>query len=95
MQRNRTICGLVQALVVVEAGTSGGTWEAGLEALKLGIPLFVLDFPEPAPSAQGNPLLLKKGGEPLPCHPGEVPDFRTLLAALETGITRTTVSSLF
>ena len=29
MQRNRTICGLVHALIVIEAGTTGGTWEAG------------------------------------------------------------------
>lgn len=84
MQRNRTICGLVQALIVLEAGTSGGTWEAGLEALKLGVPLFVLDFTSPAPSAQGNPLLVKKGGVPLPCQPGELPDFRLLQEALES-----------
>jgi predicted Rossmann fold nucleotide-binding protein DprA/Smf involved in DNA uptake len=40
MQRNRTICGLVHALIVIEAGTTGDTWEAGNTALGLGIPLF-------------------------------------------------------
>jgi DNA processing protein len=84
MQRNRTICGLVQALIVVEAGTSGGTWEGGQEALKLGVPLFVLDFAEPAPSAQGNRLLIKKGGQALACRAGEPPDVGPLQDALAT-----------
>lgn len=84
MQRNRTICGLVEALIVVEAGTSGGTWEAGVEAIKLGIPLFVLEFADPGPSAQGNRLLVKKGGTPVPCPRGELPDLQPLLEALNT-----------
>jgi DNA protecting protein DprA len=83
MQRNRTICGLVNALIVIEAGTSGGTFDAGQAALDLGVPLFVLDFPDPAPSGQGNPLLLKKGGQPLPCQPDREPDLTLLLQALE------------
>jgi DNA processing protein len=82
MQRNRTICGLVSALIVIEAGTSGGTWEAGLEALRLGIPLFVLDYQDPAPSGMGNPQLLRRGGQPLPCQPGEPPDLTSLIRAL-------------
>lgn len=83
MQRNRTICGLVHALIVIEAGTTGGTWEAGNTALGLGLPLFVLDYANPAPSAQGNSLLLSKGGRPLPCRPGEMPDLTLLLEALD------------
>jgi DNA processing protein len=83
MQRNRTICGLVHALIVIEAGTSGGTWEAGNTALELGLPLFVLDYPNPAPSGKGNPLLVSKGGRPLPCRPGEPPDLTLLLNSLD------------
>jgi DNA processing protein len=83
MQRNRTICGLVHALIVIEAGTSGGTWEAGQAALGLGIPLFVLDYADPAPSGKGNSLLLRKGGRPLPSRPGEPPDLTLLLQALD------------
>jgi DNA processing protein len=83
MQRNRTICGLVHALIVIEAGTSGGTWEAGQAALSLGVPLFVLDYADPAPSGKGNPLLLRKGGRPLPCRPGESPDLTLLLHSLD------------
>jgi DNA processing protein len=88
MQRNRTICGLVHAMVVIEAGTSGGTWEAGLAALDLGIPLFILEYSSPSPSGLGNPLLLKKGGVPLPCHPGELPDITRLLQSLELPISK-------
>jgi DNA protecting protein DprA len=88
MQRNRTICGLVHALVVIEAGTSGGTWEAALTAIALGIPLFVLDYPNPAPSGLGNPLLLKRGGQPLPCHPGELPDLTRLLELLDLPLSK-------
>ncbi len=95
MQRNRTICGLVRALIVIEAGTSGGTWEAALDALKLEIPLFVLDFAEPAPSAQGNPLLLKKGGVALPCRSGELPDLGSLCEALDTIKSEVREQSLF
>jgi DNA protecting protein DprA len=83
MQRNRTICGLVHALIVIEAGVTGGTWEAGKAALSLGVPLFVLAYENPAPSAEGNALLLKKGGKPLPCRQGEPPDLALLLKALE------------
>lgn len=83
MQRNRTICGLVHALIVIEAGTSGGSWEAGQTANDLGIPLFVLAYANPAPSAQGNSLLLRNGGKPLPCLPGEPPDLTLLLQSLE------------
>ena len=82
-ERNRTICGLVHAMIVIEAGTTGGTWAAGQAALELGVPLFVLDFPNPAPSGEGNPLLLKKGGRPLPCRPGEPPDLSLLVQALD------------
>lgn len=88
MHRNRTICGLVHALIVIEAGTSGGTWEAGLVALQLGLSLFVLDYSTPAPSGLGNPLLLGKGGQPLPCRPGEPPDLTLLLRALDLPLKR-------
>jgi len=61
MQRNRTVCGLSDALVVIEAGTSGGTFEAGKLALRLRMPLFVADYAEPATSAAGNAYFLAHG----------------------------------
>lgn len=83
MQRNRTICGLASALIVVEAGTSGGTWEAGLEALRLNVPLFVLTFEDAPPSAQGNSVLVKKGGVALPCRSDGLPELGPLRETLE------------
>ncbi len=65
MQRNRTVCGLSDALVVIEAGTSGGTFEAGKMALRLKMPLFVADYAEPAASAAGNTYFLARGARAL------------------------------
>lgn len=41
MQRNKTILGLVDAAIIVEPATSGGTHETGKAALKLGCPLYL------------------------------------------------------
>ncbi len=42
LQRNRTICGLSQALAAIEPGFKGGTYSTACHALKLHCPLFVL-----------------------------------------------------
>jgi DNA protecting protein DprA len=65
MTRNRTICGLSDALIVVESGMTGGTFEAGEFALTVDTPLFVAEYANPAPSAVGNPYFLQKGGRPI------------------------------
>ncbi len=65
MQRNRTVCGLSNALIVIEAGASGGTFEAGKLALRLKMPLFVVDYAEPAAGAAGNAYFLARGARPL------------------------------
>lgn len=65
MERNRTICGLSAALVVIESGTSGGTFAAGQLALRLNTPLFVADYAEPTASAAGNAYFLGRGAYPL------------------------------
>lgn len=64
MQRNRTIIGLSQALVVVEARSSGGTFEAGREAISLNHPLFATMYSDDL-SAQGNTILLENGAIPI------------------------------
>ncbi len=56
MERNRTILALVDAMFVVEAGDSGGTLAAGVDALKSGTPLFVLD----RPNTEGNQILVRR-----------------------------------
>jgi DNA processing protein len=61
MTRNRTICGLSDALVVVESGLEGGTFDAGNAALSLSVPLFCVEYAQPLPSAEGNSYFLKHG----------------------------------
>ncbi|MGN1220707.1 MAG: DNA-processing protein DprA [Candidatus Cryptobacteroides sp.] len=61
MNRNNTIIGLSDAMVVIEAGQTGGSLDAGLRTLEDNKPLYVpvyADYPE---SALGNRLLLEKG----------------------------------
>ncbi len=65
MTRNRTICGLSDAMIVVESGTTGGTFAAGKFALTVKIPLFVADYAHPAPSAAGNPYFSQRGAKPI------------------------------
>jgi len=83
MQRNRTICGLADAVLVVEAGLTGGTFAAGQAALELRQPLFVVSYPIPPPSAKGNAVLLQQGGRPLSCRPGSDPDVTPIVRLLE------------
>jgi DNA protecting protein DprA len=61
MQRNKTICGLSNAVVVIESGLKGGTFEAGKTALLLRRPLFVAEYAQPAESAEGNAYFLRQG----------------------------------
>ncbi len=65
MQRNWTVCGLSDALVIIEAREAGGTFEAGKLALRLKIPLFVADYAKPAMSAVGNAYFLTRGAHAL------------------------------
>jgi DNA processing protein len=65
MTRNHTICGLSDALVVVQAGLSGGTFEAGKFALRVKVPLFVADYAQPDVNAPGNPYFIQSGARPV------------------------------
>lgn len=63
MNRNNTIIGLSNIMVVVEAGLTGGSLDAGLRALEDNKPLYVplySDYPE---SALGNKVLLERGAK--------------------------------
>lgn len=63
MNRNNTIIGLSDIMVVVEAGLTGGSLDAGLRALEDNKPLYVplySDYPE---SALGNKVLLERGAK--------------------------------
>ena len=62
MQRNRTICALSRAMVLIEARKSGGTFAAGEAALAMGVPLFTADYSRQLESNDGNRILLERGG---------------------------------
>ena len=67
MIRNKTIVGLSNAVIVVQAGPEkdekgnmSGTFNSGKTALKYNIPLFVLS-PSVVVNAKGNKDLIKQG----------------------------------
>lgn len=59
MTRNAVIAGLGRALVVIEAGETGGTLNAGLQALRMRRPVLALNFADAVPP--GNKILFDKG----------------------------------
>ncbi|RMH38225.1 MAG: DNA-binding protein [Deltaproteobacteria bacterium] len=61
MQRNRTICGLSNAMILIEARSSGGSIAAGNACLELGVPLFAPVYQGMPESATGNRILLTQG----------------------------------
>jgi DNA processing protein len=64
MTRNGVIAGLSKALVVIEAGETGGTLNAGLQGIALGRPVLALDFASSETPA-GNLLLFEHGARPI------------------------------
>lgn len=65
MERNDVIIALSRAMIVVEAGETGGTLAAGLRTLQLGKPLFVAEYENIEQVAPGNAQLLGKGASRL------------------------------
>lgn len=65
MTRNHTIIGLSNALIVVESGLQGGTFEAGQFALKARVPLFVAEYAQPSERAAGNAYFIQRGATPI------------------------------
>ena len=61
MNRNNTIIGLSDTMVVVEAGLTGGSLDAGMRALEDKKPLFVPVYSVYPESARGNSILIEKG----------------------------------
>ena len=60
MSRNALLIALSEALIVIEAGETGGTIDAGKKALKAGHPLFVAWHQDMEQQARGNSLLLSR-----------------------------------
>lgn len=63
MSRNTVIAALGRALVVIEAGDTGGTVNAGLQALGMGRPVLALEFTDGTPL--GNIRLFTQGAIPI------------------------------
>ncbi|SNS12227.1 DNA protecting protein DprA [Humidesulfovibrio mexicanus] len=62
MERNTLIIALSRAMIVIEAGATGGTLHAGESTLKMGLPLYVVEYGDMANEAPGNAVLIAKGG---------------------------------
>jgi predicted Rossmann fold nucleotide-binding protein DprA/Smf involved in DNA uptake len=62
MQRNRTIVGLSQVMILAEAGSNGGTFEAGMTTLELKRPLFVIETPA-SEQHEGDKLFLQRSAK--------------------------------
>lgn len=82
MRRNGTIIGLSRAMILVESGKTGGTFAAGEEALRVGCPLFVIDFSKPEVSAEANPYFIKNGGLPIRGRNG-IPSLTKVFLAID------------
>lgn len=65
MQRNKTICALSRAMILIESATTGGSIEAGRASLNMGVPLFAPVYEGMPESAVGNRELLDHGARPL------------------------------
>ena len=65
IQRNQLIIALSRAMVAIEAGATGGTLDAGEKTLEVGLPLYVAMYRDMPADAQGNKILLRKGGQEL------------------------------
>jgi len=65
MARNKTICALSDAVLVIQASARGGTLACGRSALKMPKPLFVISPQGDLPAWAGNATLVKEGGFPL------------------------------
>ena len=65
MQRNRTICALSKAMILIEARSSGGSVAAGRTALEMGLPLFTPVYAGMPIEAEGNRELMQSGARSL------------------------------
>lgn len=87
MQRNRTICGLSRAMILIEARSTGGSIEAGRDCLKIGLPLFAAVYEGMQESATGNQELLTQGARRLmKSRATNRPNIRHVLEAIQAGV---------
>jgi DNA processing protein len=78
MTRNGIIAALGRALVVIEAGETGGTLDAGMQALAIGRPVIALKY-ESGPTPAGNRKLIDAGARPV----ASAGDLKRVIASLK------------
>jgi DNA protecting protein DprA len=83
MKRNNTIIGLSDAMILIESGMDGGTFNAGEQSLKNKKPLFVVEYGVNKPTAEGNTFFLQHGGMPLRGDKNGNPILKRVYSALE------------
>lgn len=83
MKRNNTIIGLSDAMILIEASMSGGTFDAGQQSLKNKKPLFVVEYASKKTTAEGNEYFLKYGGVPIRGDKNGKPILKRVYTALE------------
>jgi DNA processing protein len=65
MMRNQLIIALSRAMIVIEAGETGGTMNTGKQTLKHKLPLFVVQYENMPTNALGNKILIDMGATKL------------------------------
>lgn len=93
MRRNSLIIGLSSAMILVEAGRTGGTFAAGETTLRFQKPLYVIDFEKPEVSAEANPYFIERGGNPIRGIDG-IPNLRKLFLELNNRTENSTIEQL-
>lgn len=84
MKRNNTIIGLSNAMIMIESGMDGGTFNAGEQSLKNKKPLFVVEYGTYKPSAEGNRFFLQRGGTPIRGDKNGIPILKRVYTAIES-----------
>jgi len=69
MERNKVIVAISNVTIVIEAGATGGTLDAGMTALKQQMPLFVVTYSDENETNEGNRILLSAGAMRLGRNP--------------------------
>lgn len=90
MRRNRVICALSKALVLIESSMTGGTFAAGKTALDINIPLFVADYSNEAKEYEGNQYFLTNGATALRGNLNGDPTITNVLKVLNEDTSATT-----
>ena len=83
MKRNNTIIGLSNAMILIESGMTGGTFNTGEQSLKNRKPLFVVEYGIYKPSAEGNNFFLQNGGTPIRGDKNGMPILKRVYSAIE------------